>query len=71
MGKLLQFKVESHICGEGVGQTEIICGWETHRPKADKETWKLSQIYCLKPKVCWYGSDDCSWECWEAIEKKG
>lgn len=70
MERVLQFKLESHICREGIEPTEIICGWLTHRLGTGKELKILSHIYCHKPRVCWFGSDDCSWECWEAIEKK-
>jgi hypothetical protein len=71
MEKYLQFTLESHFCAEGLGETEVMCGWEVRRPEAGKEVRKLSHIYCHRPRGCWLGSDDCSWECWEAIEKKG
>ena len=70
MEQILQFKLETHICPEEVGETEILCGWVTHQPATGKEISKLSHIYCHRPRVCWFGSDDCRWECWEALEKK-
>ncbi len=61
------FEPKSMDCPEKRGKTTLLAGWEE---EAEKKSEKhLVYIECKNPRFCWYGSDDCSWGCWDELEK--
>lgn len=64
MKKALILESKFINCPDGTGKTEIICSWET----AEDGQKALSQVECFRPRLCWYGSDDCHWQCLDELD---